>query len=765
MKKKLTAKTVWFFVTFVALSVTSQGVFGGELAFGLFVGGTYIASPIFLALITVASAALHGVDALLHCAVRVGVVLLAVGFHKLIKRKIGKYYLLLYLCLANVFYLVYDFTNYFDLFDKVLYVASGIAFSYVSVYAFRAVFDRGLNYRPATDELVCIALFAVVCSFCVSKITVWGMELIYLIIPFAVLCCSVVFGANTTLMAASLIGLGNVFATGAYDAFACAVLSGVAAVGLCQINRFVGALAVVAVDVIMSYFWGLHGSFTTLVFAPTVVSTLIFVVIPNSVYKYLADYYGGNARSYLNKSVAGKIGASISRRLYRLSDIFLSMKNAFFSMSAGTVSPEQAQSAIVKQCSETVCADCSSRSKCWRQDVRNTEAGLLALSSCAVRRGRCSILDVPQTLSVRCDRISSIISAVNTQATLYCQYKGRAEQADSSKLLLGEQMGGVSDLLLRLATDCKSRVNYDTDKERELIDRLVFHNVMCVGATIMQQAGVLTVVATVSSKDYNADTLVKVTSQLTRQNMVLDKIENTESAAWINVVMKVMPRFEVKFGVAAVSKDGSDASGDTHSVIGTDNGKCIVTLCDGMGSGAKAEKMSGTAISLVESFYRAGFDNDVILSCVNRLLSGSGNETFCAVDIVAFDVYNGLADFIKLGASIGLVKSCGEVEIVSGSSLPLGVLEEMTPSVTKKALREGDVIVLMSDGVSDCFGSSTAVAAAFAEITLTSPQSIADSLLAKAKRRCNNKPADDMTIVCIKITCANAANLPLAASA
>ena len=205
------------------------------------------------------------------------------------------------------------------------------------------------------------------------------------------------------------------------------------------------------------------------------------------------------------------------------------------------------------------------------------------------------------------------------------------------------------------------------------------------------------------------------------------------------------------FGVSAVAKDGNEVSGDTHSVVTTDNGKCIVALCDGMGSGDKAEKMSATSIGLVESFYRAGFDSDVILSCVNKLLTSAGNEVFCAVDIAVLDVYNGLTDFIKLGASVGLVKSDNKVEIVSGSSLPLGVLDEMTPSVTQKALVSGDVIVLFSDGVVDCFTDVNNLAAAFEEVSLNVPQSIAEVLLAKALKLIGNKPHDDMTVVVAKL--------------
>lgn len=750
MSKKLSAKTVWFWVVYVALSVTSQGSLDGLLTFGLFVGGLYCANPVLVALPYLAGAFLYGKAAVINTAVRIGAMLLFVFLHKLAKRKIGKFYLLLYLLLSNVFYLIYGFSGYFDLFDKVLYVAAGIAFSYVSVYAFRAVFDRGLNYKPALDELVCMAIFAVVLSYCVSQIRLWGMEAIYLIIPFCALFTVTVFGAKVALMTSALVGLGNALATSSFGAFACAVTSAACAVAFCRLNRFVGALSVVAVDVIMSYFWNLHGQFTTLVFAPTLVSVLIFVVIPGSVYKYLADYCYSDAQKYLGKSVQNKLGITVSRRLYRLSDIFLSMKNAFFSMSAGHVSPEQAQIAITRQCAENVCSDCKLRQKCWRVDIKQTEADVQTLASGAIKRGKCSILDVPQTLSVRCDKVSSIISYVNTQARIYQDYADRTEQSDSSKLLLGEQMGGVSDLLLGIASDCKGRVSYDSDKEKELVDRLVFHNVMCAGATIMAQGGVLTVIATVSQKDFNAENICKVTSGLVKQKVVVEKIEQTESPAWINVVMRVDTNYDAEFGVAAVAKSGSEASGDTHSVVQTDNGKCIVTLCDGMGSGSNAEKASSTAIGLVESFYRAGFDNDVILSCVNKLLSGAGNETFCAVDIVALDRYNGLADFIKLGATVGLVKSRGQVELISGSSLPLGVLEEMKPSITKKALSDGDLVVLLSDGVADCFDSPSAVASALAQTSLTSPQSVAEYMLARAKRLCG-APKDDMTVLCFRL--------------
>lgn len=751
MKCKLSAKTVLLYVCYVALAVASGGVFDGALTFGAYVGAMYSFNVIIASAIYVLSSIVYGWTSLMHAAVRMAVMILFWLLHRLIKRKIGKFNLLLYLLLANVFYLAFGFDGFFNFFDKVLYTCLGVAFSYVCIYVFRAVFVRGLAYRPALDETICMAIFIVAFSYCLSCLTIWNLQLIYFVAPFAILFCVASFGDKTALICAVLIGLGNIFATGGYECCVFCVVSALSAVAFCKINRYVAAISVVLVDVIMSYFLNLHGMFTTLVFAPTFVSTLVFVVIPTSVYNFVRDYSCGNAERYLGKSVAKKIGDDLSRRLLRLSDIFLSMKNAFFSMSCGHITAQEAEKAIVKQCNERICANCEQRSKCWRQDIKRTEESLLQLSTCAVQRGKCTILDVPQTLSVKCDKVSGVIAEVNAQAQMYRSYIERTEESDNGKALLGEQMGGVSGLLMQLANDCKGKTNYDKDKEQEVIERLVFHNVLCVGASIVQRSNALTVVVTVAKKDVDTAAIEKVVGGVVKQTMVTERVENTDSPSWQNVYLAVKPRFEISFGVGAVAKGGSEISGDTHTVIKTDNGKCLVALCDGMGSGKQAEQMSATSISLVESFYRAGFDSDVILSCVNNLLTSSGNEVFCAVDMVAIDLYNGLADFIKLGATVGLIK-CGEqIEIVSGSSLPLGVLEEMKPSVTKKALNSGDIAVLISDGVADCFNDPNALAQVFAEVSHNVPQSIAEVILTKALKLCNNKPADDMTIVVAKV--------------
>ena len=751
MKRKLSANTVLMYVAYTALIVISGGTFDGALSFGLFVGALYSANPIIASLIYVSGSVVFGWTSLLHAGVRCAVMLVCWLIHRIAKRKIGKLNLLAYLVLSNVFYCVYDFQNYFTLFDRILYIACGIAFSYVTIYVFRAVFVRGLAYRPALDEMVCISLFIVASSYCLSQYAFWGLEPIYLVATYAVLFSATCFGSKTAFVCSALFGLGNLLATGQYDCCVFLIIATLTIVMCNRVSRFLSAVSVLAVDVLFTYFLHLHGDAGFLALTLTFAASLIFSVIPNSVYNYARDCSCGTSDRYLTSSVAKRLSDNVSRRLYRLSDIFLSMKNAFFSMSSGHITAEQAQAAIVKQCSEEICRDCEQRSRCWRQELAKTEQSLLSLAGCAVKRGKCTILDVPQTLSVKCDRVSAVLAEVNAEAQTYRSYMERSEQADNGKVLLAEQMGGVSHLLMEVASDCKNKTAFSEDKERELVERLVFHNIMCVGANVIDQGDKLTVVATVAKHDLDNSVIEKVASGLVKQTMIVDKTEQTDSASWINVYLIAKPRYDIVFGISSVPKDGNEVSGDTHTVTSTDNGKRIIALCDGMGSGDAAEKMSSTSISLVESFYRAGFDTDVILSCVNRLLTSADNEVFCAVDIAVIDAYNGLTDFIKLGASVGLVKTGDKVEIVSGSSLPLGVLDEMTPSVTQKAMGKGDCFVLMSDGVADCFASPNDIASIFANVSLNVPQSIAEVILSKALKNVKNKAPDDMTVIVAKL--------------
>lgn len=84
-----------------------------------------------------------------------------------------------------------------------------------------------------------------------------------------------------------------------YDGCVFCVFCAVAVILSFRLNRYVAGLSAIIVDVLMSYFLNLHGSFSTLVFVPTVCSVVVYFAVPTSCYNYLRDCVCGNYEKYL----------------------------------------------------------------------------------------------------------------------------------------------------------------------------------------------------------------------------------------------------------------------------------------------------------------------------------------------------------------------------------------------------------------------------------------------------------------------------------
>ncbi len=226
---------------------------------------------------------------------------------------------------------------------------------------------------------------------------------------------------------------------------------------------------------------------------------------------------------------------------------------------------------------------------------------------------------------------------------------------------------------------------------------------------------------------------------------------NSEIGGTKEIVLKTAPNYDIVFGSSACSKNGVSLSGDTHSLIKIDDGKYMVALCDGMGSGEKAHSVSDLTITLIENFYKAGFDNETILNSVNRLLTLNADENFSALDICVFDTRKNIMDFIKLGAPYGFIKHKTETEVISTSGLPIGVLSEMQPHITKKMFSDFDIVVLVSDGISEAFGSEEELKTFINNSTTLNPQTLADDILDRAVDLVNGNCTDDFTCVAVRI--------------
>ena len=159
---------------------------------------------------------------------------------------------------------------------------------------------------------------------------------------------------------------------------------------------------------------------------------------------------------------------------------------------------------------------------------------------------------------------------------------------------------------------------------------------------------------------------------------------------------------------------------------------------------------SATAISLIEAFYRAEMPEGTVLNTINKLLSFNRDERFTCIDIAAVNLSSGMADFVKIGSPAGIIVREGEIKVLESQSLPLGILENLRPTVCTEQLRAGDIVVFMSDGITSAFSSSTELYEYLQSLRPLNPQSLADTILIAARERAKTV-VDDMTVLCTRI--------------
>ncbi len=160
------------------------------------------------------------------------------------------------------------------------------------------------------------------------------------------------------------------------------------------------------------------------------------------------------------------------------------------------------------------------------------------------------------------------------------------------------------------------------------------------------------------------------------------------------------PRYKLEIGRAKIAQE--EISGDNQVTFEITSSKVAILLSDGMGVGLKAYTESNIAVRLLERMIKAGYDLTTAVSLVNRLLLlRNQEEMFVTIDLVVVDLFSGHLEFVKIGSAPSFIKRGREVEIIHNHSLPVGVLSQVDVETDRRTLKEGEVLVMATDGVLD----------------------------------------------------------------
>ncbi|MBO4572876.1 MAG: SpoIIE family protein phosphatase [Clostridia bacterium] len=740
MKRKSTK-----FITKIAVFLSETAVFfalsykkiplSSALYAALISCGTGIVAP---SIALVASSVIYKSSVMFtNALVTTAVMIIASCVYKKLNKRVGAE------SVISVFASQIVYVAFFDLpiLNKLLYTAIITLFYFVSTVAVATAVNKKFSAMPTVAE--CASVIAVYTAFGCGAIELVGEAPLKAVAIFLILFAAKLYKSPSALAAAVFAALPFCIYTG--DLGYVALYSAIFFAAF-LFNGYVGilsALAVVAVDVIFAFFIRFYAVYGYIEALLAVVPAFVFAVIPTATFEKLigASYLGGEK---LTRKTIARVSSRLSGKIYDLAEAFSETEASLSALSLHSEIRRATVRKINKAACESACDKCSSVKYCQLSASERCER----LVDLAIAKGRLTLVDLPKDFLDKCVNPNPLIYEINKLTERYSAENERLKRSDEVKKIISLYALGANETLSQLACSLNCAVDSDETEERKLTKFLARRGKKTFGVMVSGTGNaVISMILPESVPD--EEILSDVAEYADHPAYVSDKQKIRDDLKYVE--LKRAPAINAAFGVSSVTKDGSKNSGDVHSIMDLGDGRYLIALSDGMGSGETALSTSTATIGLIEGLLKAGMKSSVVLPLVNEMISVSTEDNFSAVDIGIVDLFNGSCDFIKIGAPYGFILSPEGIRFIEGSSLPIGILSELRPTTAHAGVKSGDMIIMISDGVTDAFGSSTDFIEYLKTAPARNPQALADDVIKKALELTVNVAEDDMTCFCVRL--------------
>lgn len=215
---------------------------------------------------------------------------------------------------------------------------------------------------------------------------------------------------------------------------------------------------------------------------------------------------------------------------------------------------------------------------------------------------------------------------------------------------------------------------------------------------------------------------------------------------------------EVQIAVAKVNKYAVSESGDTLEVVERPNGGLSVVLADGQSSGRGAKAISQLVVRKVIGLLAEGVrDGATARAASDALFTEKQGKVISTLNIASVDLSSGTIVLTRNNPAPMYICLNEQIDGLEEESIPLGTSRNVRPLITEIAIEPGLIIVIYTDGLVHAGkrrGMPMDVGATIRSILEDqdpSPQMLADELLAQAVSLDENRPADDISVLVLKV--------------
>ncbi len=299
------------------------------------------------------------------------------------------------------------------------------------------------------------------------------------------------------------------------------------------------------------------------------------------------------------------------------------------------------------------------------------------------------------------ENIAQMVRTINTSYKVSKSDFIWRKKVEENNKNMGKQLNQVSRAIKKMAKGIEEEIENESqyEKEKSEIMELIKQKSIKIEDLTIKKSGryIIEVYLKNVIEPEEINTIEKLLTKTLKEKIVLNG--DTSIGRKLNFLSD--DKFEMSIATSDMTKSKSEVSGDSILNIRLKDGKYLVALSDGMGTGKLAKESSMQVLRMLENLLLSGFDKEISIDLINTALMNQSKEIFATMDIAIVDLYEGNIEFIKSGACPTYIKNKKNVQIIKAESLPTGIVGEHNIQTLDKDIASGDIMVMCSDGILD----------------------------------------------------------------
>lgn len=490
-------------------------------------------------------------------------------------------------------------------------------------------------------------------------------------------------------------------------------------------------------------------------------SVCIFVVaIPNKVYNKLeCELDSSKKNEKLSDLELQEVKKQFTTKVNKLNRTIESISRTLDNMSENENLNLKSKSAgLIENLSNRVCSRCTRSRTCWERDFNVTYNSFEKLiKSCEDNR-----IIFPHQLEKVCFEKFQLIKGADSIVTSLKSSEIYKNRLIEGRMIAAKHLRCITNAMEDMIKDFNSNIKIDNDMQRilkkELNKNLIYPKKVFCYIDENARSNIKLTFDNCQGNNYCSKEVLPIINKIINVKMEIGeggcriKYDKNECS----ILFIEAPKFKAISYAAVCTKSTERCSGDSYIFEKCTNGKYVNVISDGMGFGPQASKQSLATVEMIEKYMESDFKSNVAIEMINDVMTMKfeEDERFSTLDLNVIDLYSGEAEFIKVGAISSFIKRGKNVKVISSNMPPFGTVDKIDVEKIKMNLKNGDLIVMVSDGVVD-IDKHHMLDYTWIEDYLTQctkdPKKLALEILEKAKELSGENIQDDMTVLVCKV--------------